>query len=176
MASRTWIHTTCIILLSTAMTASSARAAAGQTQDPSDLTRVSLDELLGMEVDQVYSASRFVQDVRHAPAAVTIVTAADIRRFGYTTLADALRSVTGLYTTSDRNYTYLGVRGFGLPGDYNSRVLVLIDGFRFNDGVYIRRSSPPSSRLISRSSNESRSSAAPARRSTAATPFSPSST
>lgn len=29
-----------------------------------------------------------------------------------------------------------GVRGFGLPGDYNTRVLILIDGERINETVY----------------------------------------
>ena len=42
----------------------------------------------------------------------------------------------GFYVTYDRNYSYLGVNGFGRPGDYNSRVLVLVDGNRINDDVY----------------------------------------
>ena len=33
----------------------------------------------------------------------------------------------GLYTSSDRNNTYLGARGFGRPGDYNTRILILLD-------------------------------------------------
>ena len=64
------------------------------------------------------------------------MTAEDIRRFGYTSLADVLRGVRGLYVTNDRNYTYIGVRGFLRPGDYTTRVLVLIDGHRLNDNVY----------------------------------------
>ena len=38
--------------------------------------------------------------------------------------------------TYDRNYSYVGVRGFGPPGDYNSRILLLIDGHRTNDNTY----------------------------------------
>ena len=38
--------------------------------------------------------------------------------------------------TDDRNYSYVGVRGFGRPGDYNTRVLLLVDGFRLNDDIY----------------------------------------
>ena len=38
--------------------------------------------------------------------------------------------------TYDRNYTYVGVRGFSRPGGYNSQVLLLIDGHRLNDIVY----------------------------------------
>lgn len=36
----------------------------------------------------------------------------------------------------DRNYTYVGVRGFSRPGDYNARILFLIDGHRENDNIF----------------------------------------
>jgi iron complex outermembrane receptor protein len=88
------------------------------------------------EVPSVYGASKYDQKVTEAPSSVTIITAEEIRRCGYRTLADILRSVRGFYTTYDRNYTYLGVRGFGRPGDYNSRVLLIIDGHRLNDNIY----------------------------------------
>jgi iron complex outermembrane receptor protein len=42
----------------------------------------------------------------------------------------------GFYLQNDRNYGRLGVRGFNIPGDYNSRILLLIDGQRQNEGVY----------------------------------------
>ena len=42
----------------------------------------------------------------------------------------------GLYVSDDRNYSYLGTRGFLRPGDYNSRILLLVDGHRVNDNVY----------------------------------------
>jgi iron complex outermembrane receptor protein len=38
--------------------------------------------------------------------------------------------------TYDRNYSYVGIRGFNRPGDYNTRVLLLIDGHRINDNIY----------------------------------------
>lgn len=132
----TRVRTLARVFLAAACGVSIAVPAPSHAADQQDLSRATLEELLGMEVDQVYSASRSIQDIRRAPASVTIITADDIRRFGYQTLEDALRSVTGFYTTSDRNYSYLGVRGFGLPGDYNSRILMLVDGFRLNDGVY----------------------------------------
>lgn len=98
-----------------------------------DLTALPLEQLMTLEV---VSASRFPQKVSQAPSAVTIITAEDIRAYGYRTLADALRSVRGLHGTYDRNYNYLGVLGFGRTGDYNSRVQVLIDGVRQNDNIY----------------------------------------
>ena len=88
------------------------------------------------EEQMVTSASRYTQDISDAPSAVSIITADQIKKYGYRTLADALRSVRGIYITYDRNYTYIRSPGFHLSGDYNSRILVLIDGHRTNDGVY----------------------------------------
>ena len=77
------------------------------------------------------------QKVTEAPASVTHRhRATTSTRFGYRTLADVLRSVRGFYVTNDRNYSYLGVRGFSRPGDYNARVLLLVDGHRLNDNVF----------------------------------------
>ena len=65
-----------------------------------------------------------------------MITAADIRHYGWRTLADIARSVRGQYVSYDRNYSYLGARGFQRPGDYNTRFLLLVDGNRVNDAVY----------------------------------------
>lgn len=98
-----------------------------------DLTLLPIEQLLSLEVA---SASKFPQKATQAPSSVTVITAADIKDFGYRTLADILRGVRGLYVSYDRNYSYLGVRGFSRPSDYNSRVLLLVDGYRFNDNIY----------------------------------------
>ena len=95
---------------------------------------LSLEELMNIPV---YSASKFPQKKSDAPAAVTVITAQDIKDFGYRTLGDILKSVRGLYVDYDRSYTYLGVNGFRRPGgDYNGKVLLLIDGYRVNEVVY----------------------------------------
>jgi outer membrane receptor for ferrienterochelin and colicins len=67
---------------------------------------------------------------------VSFITAQEIARYGYRTLADILRSVRGLYVTNDRNFSFVGTRGFGKPGDYNSRILLLINGHRVNDNIF----------------------------------------
>src|SRR5580658_10704078 len=103
-----------------------------QASKPQDLTDMSLEQLSQMTV---YSASKHEQSVSDAPSSVTIITADEIQRYGYRTLADILESVRGFYITYDRYQSYVGVRGFGRLGDWNSRVLLLIDGNRINDVV-----------------------------------------
>lgn len=101
-----------------------------------DLTELSLSELMDIKVATVYGASKFEQKVTEAPSSVTIITADDIKKYGYRTVADILRSVRSFQITNDRNYSYIGVRGFGRTGDYNSRILLLVDGHRINDNIY----------------------------------------
>jgi outer membrane receptor for ferrienterochelin and colicin len=101
-------------------------------QSPPNLGEASLEELGNI---QVYSASKHTQSASAAPASVTVITADEIQKYGYRNLADILRSVPGFYITYDRDYTFIGVRGFGRLGDWNSRVLILIDGHRMNDNV-----------------------------------------
>ena len=97
---------------------------------------MSVEDLLAVQIDSVYSSSKFRQKVTEAPASVSIISAEEIQKFGYQTLADVLRDVRGFYVTYDRNYSYLGFRGYGQPGDYNSRVQLLVDGHLLNDDIY----------------------------------------
>lgn len=94
------------------------------------------ESLLFQDIPSVYSASKYDQKLTEAPSWVSIITAREIQQYGYRNMADILNSLPGFYLNDDRNYTYLGVRGFGIPGDYNSRVLMLIDGHRINDNIY----------------------------------------
>src|ERR1700722_5317172 len=98
-----------------------------------DLGAASLEELSNI---QVYSASKHMQRTSDAPSSVTVITSDEIQRYGYRSLADILESVRGFYITYDRDYSYVGVRGFGRLGDSNNRILVLIDGHRINDNVF----------------------------------------
>jgi outer membrane receptor for ferrienterochelin and colicins len=105
-----------------------------QAQEKSeDLTKIPLEDLGKL---QVYSASKFLQKISEAPSSVTIITAEEIARHGYRSLDDILNNTTGFSISYDRNYSYIGARGVGRSGDYNSRFLVLIDGHRLNDVVY----------------------------------------
>src|ERR1035438_1987710 len=64
-----------------------------------DIGDASLEELGNI---QVYSASKRLQSTSDAPASVTVITADDIQKYGYRTLADILESVRGFYITYDR--------------------------------------------------------------------------
>ena len=94
------------------------------------------EELFFQEIESVYSASKYDQKVTEAPAKVSIITAQEIKRYGYRTFADLLNSLPGFYITYDRNYNYIGVRGFSAPGDYNTKILFLVDGHRLNENIY----------------------------------------
>jgi len=117
---------------------SAVAASAGDLTEnlPSNLMELSIEQLMDIEVPTIYGASKYEQKVVDAPSSVSIITASEIKKYGYRTLADILRSVRGLYVTYDRNYNFLGIRGFNRPGDYNSRILLLLDGHRLNDNVY----------------------------------------
>lgn len=94
------------------------------------------DDLAQLLATPVYAASKYKQSTAEAPAAVTVLTQGDIRSFGWRTLGEVLGGVRGVFTRYDRTYTYLGVRGLSRPGDYSSRLLLLIDGVRANENIY----------------------------------------
>ncbi len=101
--------------------------------DDEQVVDMDIEELLNVEV---VTASKFSQTKLAAPSAVTVITANDIKTYGYRTLAEAMRSIRGIYTSYDRVYDYFGSRGFGRSGDYNSRLLLMLDGRRINDAIY----------------------------------------
>src|ERR1700720_3132374 len=98
-----------------------------------DLTALSLEQLLDVTI---VGASKYEQKQGEVAAAVSVITRQEIQSFGWRTLGEGLASLPGVYTTYDRQYSYLGMRGFGLPGDLNTRVLVTINGNRVNDPTF----------------------------------------
>jgi outer membrane receptor for ferrienterochelin and colicins len=110
-------------------------AISGET-NTTDFTTKSLAELMQVKIPTVVAASKHEQKVTEAPSSVSLVTHEDIEQYGYRTLADILRSVRGVYVTSDEIYNYIGIRGVNRPGDYGGRVLVMVNGHRMNEPVY----------------------------------------
>ena len=72
------------------------------------LSELSLEELMRIDAGRVFGASERSQPVTEAPASVSFITAEEIARYGYRTLADILRGVRGMYVTDDRNFSLLG--------------------------------------------------------------------
>ncbi len=122
-----WLRQSVLVLVLAAPSAAAAQ---------SPLSGLSLEDLMKLDAGQVFGASERLQPVTEAPASVSFITADEIARYGYRTLADILRSVRGMYVTDDRNFSLLGTRGFAKPGDYNSRILLLVNGHRVNDNIF----------------------------------------
>jgi outer membrane receptor protein involved in Fe transport len=74
-----------------------------------DLADLSLEELMSIKVTGV---SKFEQTVAKAPSSVSIVTADEIKKYGYRTLVEILKSIRSFYITYDRNYS----KGFADSG------------------------------------------------------------
>jgi iron complex outermembrane receptor protein len=106
--------------------------ASSYAQKASDAAAFSIEELLNVKV---YSASKFEQKATEAPSSISVITADQIRSYGYRTLNEALRGVTGFYVRNHGSYSTLGVRGFAPPGDTNGRILVLVNGHAINNNV-----------------------------------------
>ncbi len=102
-------------------------------QGTSDDLMSGLDSLLNTRIS---SAAKYEQTISEAASSVTIVTAEDIQRHGYRSLPDVLAATRGFYLSYDRNYTFLGARGFSRPSDFNNRILVLVDGNAINEGIF----------------------------------------
>lgn len=100
------------------------------------------NDLAAALAQPVYGASRLeaagkrTQDLRTAPGAAVVRTGGEILAQGYRTLGEVLESLPGVHLRYDRAYTYVGLRGLTRPGDYSSRLLVLVDGVRVNDALY----------------------------------------
>jgi iron complex outermembrane recepter protein len=103
-------------------------AVAGRAQeepvDPEALKRLSLEQL--MEID-VTSVSKRSERLSQAAAAVTVITGDVLRRSGATSLPEVLRLVVGLHVAqSDARAWAVSARGFN--STTADKMLVLVDG------------------------------------------------
>jgi iron complex outermembrane recepter protein len=105
------------------------RAQNPQTQktsqsSPSDLTQISIENLMNVEVTSV---SKKEQKLSQVAAAIFVITAEDIRRSGAANIPDLLRMVPGLNVAQINSNTWaISARGFNFQ--FASKLLVLIDG------------------------------------------------
>lgn len=110
--------------------------ALAQTHDIPSLEDLLRTERRGAAADvSVTTASRQAQSADLAPAVTHVVSRQDIARLGLRSVGDVLRRMPGLEVREDNEFTRVAVRGVA-PGDFNGRVLFLLDGLRLNDNLY----------------------------------------
>lgn len=78
-------------------------ALSGFASAQSQLQDLSLEELMRLDAGRVFGASARLQPSLEAPASVSFITAEEIKRYGYRSLADILSAVRGMYIVDDRN-------------------------------------------------------------------------
>jgi iron complex outermembrane receptor protein len=105
---------------------SACAAVAGNSNDDDSLFDLSLDQLRNVKV---LTATKTATPLYATPAVVTLVTADDIARYGYQTLAEALSHVAGFIESDDRLNHNFGVRGINAGAQSASRAIkILLDG------------------------------------------------
>jgi len=86
-----------------------------------------------VEEDVVVGAAKREQSLGNVASAVTVVSADRIRRFGYRTVSEAVAAVAGVFVQDTRLTHQVGIRGLQVPGGFNSRILILVDGMTVNE-------------------------------------------
>lgn len=110
----------CVLQISVAVVFAANPIAAAMN----DLTEMSLEDLMNVEVTSV---SKKAQAKTSAASAITVITAEDIRRGGFTQIPEALRTVPGVAVARvDASSWAISIRGNA--GLFANKLLVMIDG------------------------------------------------
>lgn len=110
-----------------ALGAGGARGADGTPE----LKRLSLEDLMTLEVKEVTTASKRPEKETDAPGMVYVIDKNDIRLRGYTQLKDVLKDLPGMETI-ENNFSEFGtlVAVRGLVG--NNQIVLMVNGMRVN--------------------------------------------
>jgi outer membrane receptor for ferrienterochelin and colicins len=82
----------------------------------------------------VEGASKHAEAPVETPATVTIISREDIELYGFRTVADILNFASaGYFTHNDRRYDFAGGRGLFFFEDFNTRLLVMLNGHPLNE-------------------------------------------
>ena len=114
-----------LTVLAADVPSASAQPTDPQQRTPAELSQMSLEQLVELPIDSVFSASMYLQKVTEAPSVGD-----DHHRRRHSSSATARWPTfcgASAASTSPTTATtaILGVRGFSRPGDYNARVLLL---------------------------------------------------
>jgi outer membrane receptor for ferrienterochelin and colicins len=104
----------------------SSRALAVEPKSGEGVEDLDLVRLLNVEVS---TATKTAESLEEAPAVITVVTRADIARWGYQSVAEVLSHTVGFYLMDDHILPNAGVRGMtgGLSSE-SGAIKVMIDG------------------------------------------------
>lgn len=95
-----------------------------EEQDVPDLTGLSMEELLDLDVTSI---TRTSTDLKNVPSAIYVLNSDAIRRSGATSIPEALRMVPGMHVARiDGNKWAVSTRGFN--SQFGTKLLVLMDG------------------------------------------------
>ncbi len=124
------------IMLLCSMAGNAKAAATVSTDLTDDLTELSLEELMNIEITSV---SKKPEKLADAAAAIFVITQEDIRRSGVTSIPEALRMVPGINVVRIDSSKW-AITSRGLNGRFANKLLVLIDSRSVYDpsfsGVY----------------------------------------
>ncbi len=121
----------CVLLLTSVAHAEDLSPSSGPSSAEASADAAPLDDLMSIieEEKSVISATKFKMSAAEAPSVITVITETDIRDYGYQSVADALRHVTGLYVRDDLIHPNVSMRGIdaGLRG-WSRDIKVLLNG------------------------------------------------
>ncbi len=123
----------CLLIVAAIIGLTGGGSAVGATERVAgDLTTLSIEELMNVEVTSVSKKEERLFD---APAAVYVITQEDLRRSGATSIAEALRMVPGVEVARiDANKWAISARGFN--SEFSNKLLVLLDGRTLYDPLF----------------------------------------
>jgi iron complex outermembrane receptor protein len=114
-----------------ALAAALGLALAGPAAAQPDLSDLGRDYFLSRTIE---GASKHSEALSETPATATVITREEIERYGFRTVADVLRfAVPGYTASTDRTWDYAGGRGYSFFEDFNTRILVMLDGHPMNE-------------------------------------------
>ncbi len=122
-------HAPLLVFVLCALPSAAQAQTSDATMESDELGELSLVDLMKIDA-KVTTATRSVAvALEEAPSTVTLITRADIDRYGYRSMGEALNSVPGLFVVDDLVTANLAVRGIHAgPDSWSRTVKFMIDG------------------------------------------------
>lgn len=132
MSNRSKFRYTLFHVLATLVFALAAASALSAQNSGSDLSDLSLEDLLKVHVT---SAAKKEQPIGDATAAIFVITAEDIRLSGAESVPELLRTVPGIEVARINSNSW-SVTARGFSSKYSDKLLVLLDGRSIYDPLF----------------------------------------